>query len=229
MKGRALVVRSRHMRRICCLLVLAGCAHHAAPAPAIEGSGAPPAPAAPGPVRVLCDLPDRVITVDNQQVHVLARPSMKETSAPISNQDHLGDRCDGPGGGYAGCSMTYDRYWSEALGKGAFVENGTNEGNIVGTDSEDSAEDCRNDDPYGALATCSTASWFLQVRQDGDTFTGSLFVGDAVEGAELTGTRDGDGFTFAATATTPAVTLSASTLEVGGASEPCAVITRAGS
>jgi hypothetical protein len=113
--------------------------------------------------QLVCDLPSRVIVVDEKSVSSLARPDFKATRAPITKRDHLGNRCgDGPDGGHAGCSITYDRFWSSALGKGAYLEFGTNAGNVLFSGKRE--EECRESSRTAVVATCSTATHFALVK-----------------------------------------------------------------
>jgi hypothetical protein len=190
--------------------------------------------------RKVCDLPDRIVLVD-RQVTVLARPTLARTTARIERTEHLGNRCDGPGGGHAGCSITYDRYWSRALGDGRYLELGNNAGNAV-LDEHGNWESCREDTSYSVIATCSTAKRFLMVRfaEDANTATpcwrvgGRLWEGPAEASVELAGDVDRTAsvghhwvYRFPATATTAEVVLvldggrGTATLEVGGEREDC--------
>lgn len=188
----------------------------------------------------VCDLPDRIITV-GAQVTVLARPTLAPTTAPIDHTDHKDASCDGPGGGHAGCSIAYVRYWSAALGAGRYLELGNNAGNAL-LDDQGNGPSCREDDSFGVIATCSTATRFLIVRfgEDAASATacwrvgGRLWQGAAAQPIELAGDVDraastGDrwAYRFPATATSAAVVLTLdrsthrATLDVGGEHEAC--------
>lgn len=188
----------------------------------------------------ICDLPDRIIIVE-RGVTVLARPTLARTTAPIARTERLGNRCDGPGGGHAGCSITYVRTWSRVLGPGRFLEFGTNAGNVL-NDDHGNSEACREEDSYGTIAMCSTAKRFLLVRFTEDAnsatrcwhVTGRLWEGAAEVATDLAGDVDRSAshgkrwvYAFPATSTSPAVALSldgskgTASLEVGGEREDC--------
>jgi len=95
---------------------------------------------------------------------VIQRPTLARVSAPIDRTEHLGDRCGGPGGGHAGCSIRFDRFWSAALGT-RYVEFGTNMGDVV-VDEVDPGHDeaCRETGAFAVIATCSTATRLAIVR-----------------------------------------------------------------
>ena len=188
----------------------------------------------------ICDLPDRIIIVE-RGVTVLARPTLTRTTAPIDKTERLGNRCDGPAGGHAGCSITYVRTWSSALGKGRYLEFGTNAGNVL-LDDHGNGPACREEESYGTIAMCSTAKRYLLVRFTEDAqsatpcwhVTGRLWEGAADVATELAGDVDRSAsrgthwiYAFPATSTSPAVALSldgskgTATLEVGGEREDC--------
>jgi hypothetical protein len=116
------------MRSWLIMLALGGCWTSA-------GSG-PPA-ATPPPTRLpplarghLCAVRDRIIVVGEQEIFVYSRDHALRARGPITRREHLDSRCDGPGGGHAGCSITFDRFWSPAVPH-AYVELGTNQGNVL--------------------------------------------------------------------------------------------------
>ncbi len=110
-----------------------------------------------GTADLVCDVKDRVIVVSAKQVTVRTRPLLTPVRAPIERTGHLGDRCDGPGGGHAGCSITYWRFSSKVLGSG-HLEFGNNAGNVLHDDDPDKAMDCREYSSFEVIATCSTAT-----------------------------------------------------------------------
>ena len=114
----------------------------------------------------LCDLRDRIIIVDGKLVTVVSRPELKRTRAKVDRTEHLGNRCgDGPDGGHAGCSITFDRYWSAVLGA-RHLEFGTNVGNVLeGERDPNKSESCR-DIGRATIATCSTAQHFVAVAYE---------------------------------------------------------------
>jgi hypothetical protein len=117
----------------------------------------------------VCDLRDRIVLVDLQQrlVTVILRPTSTRVTAPISTTDDLGDRCtdaEGHEDGHAGCSVTYERYWSPVLGA-SHLEFGTNAGNALDADNGSTSESCGEESTYSVIATCSTANQFVYVQQ----------------------------------------------------------------
>jgi len=193
-----------------------------------------------GTADLVCDVKDRVIVVSAKQVTVRTRPLLTPVRAPIERTGHLGDRCDGPGGGHAGCSITYWRFSSKVLGSG-HLEFGNNAGNVLHDDDPDKAMDCREYSSFEVIATCSTAKHFVLVKyQDDAAGRGSCWhlharlwdAGDQV--TELDGDVDraasgGDRWVFRFPAADSAVTLrfarrpGSATLEIGGERERCAV------
>jgi len=219
--------------------------HDAQPVVACTGYDRPDAPVSPRfavsrTESRICDLPDRILLVD-RKVTALARPTLTRTTAPIAKTERLGNRCGGPGGGHAGCSITYVRFWSRALGAGHLLEFGTNAGNVL-IDEHGNEEACREEESYGTIAMCSTAKRYLLVRFTEDAndatpcwhVTGRLWEGAADVATELAGDVDRSAsrgtnwvYAFPATSTSPAVALSldghkgTATLEVGGEREDC--------
>ncbi len=127
-----------------------------------EAAAAPCKPDPPAfgidPAGQVCDLPDRILVVGDKDVTAIDRPSLHRSRAPISRTEYLPDRCDGPGGGHAGCSITFHRYWSRVLGTD-YLEFGNNIGNGIGDEA------CRQDTSYQVVATCSTAHRFALVKR----------------------------------------------------------------
>jgi hypothetical protein len=110
----------------------------------------------------VCDLADRIILVDDRSVSVLRRPKLTRARAPIRHVEKLGDRCGGPDGGHAGCSIAYRRVQSAVLGHHT-LELGNNPGNHLDDDDQpNQVEECRYV-PEGTIATCSTATRFVTV------------------------------------------------------------------
>lgn len=146
----------------------------------------------------VCDLKERIVIVGDKTVTVLARPQLTRTRAPIERRAKLDDRCGGPGGGHAGCSITFKRFWSAALGAG-HVEFGNNMGNLVAEDDDMTrAESCREDSSYGVVATCSTAQHFVLVKYRAVELGGrpcwhleaSVWDGPAEQGTQIGGDVD---------------------------------------
>ena len=126
--------------------MLAGCWSAAA-------KSSPPAPV-PAPLPVvapapppdhICVLADKIVEVDAKSVAVFSKDHVLQVRSPITKDEHLPDRCGGPGGGHAGCSITYDRYWSDAI-PGHVIEFGTNQGNVLIDESNpDQIAECARD------------------------------------------------------------------------------------
>ena len=110
----------------------------------------------------VCDLEDRIIVVDDRAVTVLTRPRLTRTRAPIQRADRLGNRCGGPGGGHAGCSITYRRVHSAVLGN-LTLEFGNNVGDTLYDEQvPNSYQPCR-EVRHDVIATCSTATRFVTI------------------------------------------------------------------
>jgi hypothetical protein len=191
----------------------------------------------------VCDLEDRILIVDDKHVTVVSRPRLTRTRAPIARQGSLGDRCAGPGGGHAGCSITFQRFWSPVLGRG-YLEFGTSAGNMLVPDGDlNQAQGCRESIRGRGIATCSTANHFVTIAYDSPAFGqprcwhlhATLWDSPATQHLELDGDVDraasaGDRWVFrfaAGSAADPAVVLGfdrrahTATLEVAGQREPC--------
>jgi hypothetical protein len=111
----------------------------------------------------VCDLDDRIILVDERTVTVLTRPRLTRARAPIQRTDKLDNRCDGPGGGHAGCSITFRRVHSAVLGK-LTLEFGNNVGDVLYDErQENSYRPCR-EVRQDVIATCSTATRFVTIE-----------------------------------------------------------------
>jgi hypothetical protein len=112
----------------------------------------------------VCDLEDRIILVDDRAVTVtvLTRPGLSRTRAAIERDERLDDRCDRPGGGHAGCSITHRRVHSAALGH-LTLELGNNEGDTLYDEQQpNSYQPCR-EIRHDVIATCSTATRFVTI------------------------------------------------------------------
>jgi len=191
----------------------------------------------------VCDLKDRIILVDTKWVTVITRPLLQRTQAPIDRKDNLGNRCGGADESHAGCSITFDRFWSAALGA-SFLEFGTNEGNVLhDAQSPNKDQDCRESSGHAVIATCSTAKRFVMVRYlepaVGEPLCwhlrGTVWEGPGDQSVDLEGDVDrvksvGDSWAFhffANSATDAAVTLTfdlrahSATLDTAGEREAC--------
>jgi hypothetical protein len=200
-----------------------------------DSSAVLPATGLATPDERLCDLTDRIILVGPKLVTVITRPALKRVRAKIDRTEHLGDRCgNGPGGGHAGCSITYDRFWSAAL-PDHHLEFGTNAGNLLEDDRDPNhSVSCRNDSDYGVIATCSTARRFVVIKyqESGSCWTvhAQLWEGAADRPQELDGDVDRTAsvgalwrFRFPAVSVDFDVHKRSATLDVGGDREACVV------
>ena len=188
----------------------------------------------------ICDVGDRVIVVDARSVTVVTRPRGNRTRAPISRREGLADRCSGPGGGHAGCSITFQRFWSVVLGHD-YVEFGSSAGNFLAPGGDfNRARGCR-EPGSGPIAVCATATRFVAItdeeradRPSCQRLRASLWDGAADERRELDGDIDAAASTanrwvvrFPGAAGDSAIALAfdrtarAATLEVDGRREPC--------